>query len=371
MTAAEYLKMLQGLSDSFAHAEPVPKANKSLLEQLVDVTPPAIHEMVVKASQELRAQLHAEAYGPESVDRVHDRQYHWMFILNNLMGKINQLYVDNKTAPPIFPCVGVLPIGTLDAVALIVPNSEETLIVFNEGVFLFLYILAKVATVSASSPGTKGLNGQWTVQIPIECRERFRDLFLNYILHGRPNRAEQWFLEPRFLITLQNVTTAAEMFLLTHELKHVRAGDLTNKAPLPGFEFLGQRLQPIMTSFMQELLADAEAAAITMSALAKEMNMFIIYNGIELAICAHQLVENAHKFFKWEAVPVLSILENPRSFELDRAITRWLGESSVPVIHSAALTRTIFQSLWDDIVPRLTVLRDKGSSPATVWSPAF
>jgi hypothetical protein len=371
MTAVEYLKMLEGLAHSFSHAEPVPKANKSLMEQLDDLAAPAIHEIAVKASQELRQRLHAEAYGPESVDKVHDREYHWMSILNDLMGKIRQVYLDTKTEPPIFPCIGVLPIGTLDAVALRVPNSDETLVVFNEGVFLFLYILAKIATVSASSPETKGSNGRWHVQIPLECRERFRDLFLSYVLHGKPNRAEQWFIEPRFLITLQNVTTAAELFLLAHELKHIRAGDLTNKGPLPGFEFLGERLQPVMTNFMQEVLADGEAAAMTMGALAKEMDIFIIYNGIELAICAHQLVQNAHKLFKCEAIPSLSILDNPRSFELNRAITRWLGNDSVPVIQSAALTRTIFQSLWDDIVPRLISLRNNGSSPATVWSPAL
>jgi hypothetical protein len=371
MTGAEYLRMLQGLSDSFAHAEPVPKANKSLIEQLNDLAPGAIHEAAVNVSQKIRGQLLADAYGPESEDGVHDREYIWMDILNTLMGKIRQVYVDAKTEPPVFPCVGVLPIGTLDAVALIVPNSEETLIVFNEGVFLFLYILAKVATIAASSPGTKGSKGQWTVQIPDECRERFRDLFLNYILHGKPNRAGQWFLEPRFLTTLQDVTTAAELFLLAHELKHVRAGDLTNKAPFPGFEFLGERLQPAMTSYMQERLADAEAAVMTMSAMAKETNIFIIYNGIELAICAHQLVENAHKLFKGEAIPSLSILENSRSFELNRAITRNLGESTIPVIHSAALTRTIFQDLWDDIVPRLIALRENGSRLATVWSPAL
>ena len=244
-----------------------------------------------------------------------------------------------------------------------VPNSEETLIVFNEGVFLFLYILAKVATVSASSPGTKGSNDQWTVQIPNECRDRFRDLFLNYILHGKPGRAEQWLLEPGFLTALGDVTTAAELFLLAHELKHVRAGDLTNKSPLPGFEFLGERLQPVMTAYSQEILADGEAAAMTMGALANEMNIFIIYNGIELAICAHQLVENAHKLFKREAIPALSIVDNSRSFELNRGMTRWLGENSVHVIQSAALTRTIFQTLWDDIVPELDRFEGKREQP--------
>jgi hypothetical protein len=122
---------------------------------------------------------------------------------------------------------------------------------------------------------------------------------------------------------------------------------------------------------MQELIADAEAAAVTLAVLSKEMSRFIIFNGIELAICARELVECALKLFNREEIPILSIFNNPRSFEVNRAILGLLGDSYLPVIRSAELTRTIIQALWDGMEQSLLDLRERGVRPATVWSPAL
>lgn len=243
--------------------------------------------------------------------------------------------------------------------------------VFNEGVFLFLYIFAKIVTVAAFDPGTRSSQGQWNVQIPEECREKFRELFLAYVLHGKPDKAEPWLLDPRYLITLQNVVTAAELFLLAHEIKHVTSDDLTDDSPLVEFEYLGAELQRLTTSFVQELLADVQGAMVTITALSQEMNVFIVFSGIELAICARKLIENALRLFRFEEIPAKSILDNPRSLELHRQLIRALGNDTLPVIQSGLLTRIISQMLWEDISPQLIALRAKGASPAVVWSPPF
>jgi hypothetical protein len=208
MTASEYLKTLQELAKAFAHADPIPPANKSYHDRIEDMVPRSVHDLAVKLSQHFRLAQTAERFGFDDVTAWRSPTYSYATLIDDMLERLKRYHQERNLVLPPLACLGILPIGSLDAVALRVPDSLEYLIVFNEGLFTFLYYYAKIITVASKEVGLKPHGqqdfGRWHIRG--ECRDRFRDLFLNYVLHGRAERAKQWFLEQQLLSTLGGLT---------------------------------------------------------------------------------------------------------------------------------------------------------------------
>jgi hypothetical protein len=115
-----------------------------------------------------------------------DSEHSWMTTVQDLSGRINKIVVSRGMTgwPDIH--FGVLPIGTLDAVALRVPESSDNLIVFNEGMFLFLYLFTKIVIVAAAEPTVTDERGTIHFVVSAFIKNKLKDLFGEYLLKGWP-----------------------------------------------------------------------------------------------------------------------------------------------------------------------------------------
>src|ERR1035438_4098789 len=249
MLATEYLKHLQDLSTRFSHSEAVPEKNKSPLDIMQEAFSPELKKLFVDASRKLRRKFREEAYGIALPENEEGKPYDWMIIVNQLLEYWDAFSNRSGYVVSPRPTFGILPIGSMDAVTIRVPESQEYLIVFNEGLFLYLYQLAKIITVSASSPWVEGDSGVHA-RIPGICRDKFRELLLRYVMFGKPQNTEQWLLEPNLLGPLQALTTSAEFFLLAHEIQHV--GGTSESFPNLKREFHGEEVNSVDMSIRSE-----------------------------------------------------------------------------------------------------------------------
>jgi hypothetical protein len=100
------------------------------------------------------------------------------------------------------PTLGTLPLGTVDASATHIPFTEKFVIVFQENIFVFISLLAKVVAAAIPADGSvepaefsysvDGIDKKIATN-PI-IRERFSDVLASYLLEGRPHANGQYVL---------------------------------------------------------------------------------------------------------------------------------------------------------------------------------
>ena len=194
MTAAEYLAALKALA-AFSHSEPIPEANKFPDQRLSDLLDQhltadqrkAWKEAVNIVSRQGNEEKIETMYGLSDSDisslgggSPHDL----MGTVHDLLARMNEALKPNDVAGWLRIHFGVLPIGTLDAVALRVPDSSENLIVFNEGMFLFLFLFIKIVITAAGEPVAVDSQGNHKFVVSAFIKNRLNDLFCCYLLQG-------------------------------------------------------------------------------------------------------------------------------------------------------------------------------------------
>ncbi|MBV9503394.1 MAG: hypothetical protein JO323_00160, partial [Acidobacteriia bacterium] len=128
MTAGEYLANLQNLTSSLSHSEPIPEDNKDFHFKFEEMLSPETLKEMLDASEDISTlQLNA-AYPSISLpvdDYSKDRCDVYLELLNDFAGLIKDFYSGIGVEIYNFPLLGVLPIGTVDAVTLRVPDSSR------------------------------------------------------------------------------------------------------------------------------------------------------------------------------------------------------------------------------------------------------
>jgi hypothetical protein len=100
------------------------------------------------------------------------------------------------------PTMGTLPLGQVNASAIHVPFTDQYIIVFQENLFVFVSLCAKVVAAAIPSDGTvepaqffyalPGIDAQIAANPTIA--ERFNDVLIAYLLTGRPHANGQYVL---------------------------------------------------------------------------------------------------------------------------------------------------------------------------------
>src|SRR5207247_9754738 len=105
------------------------------------------------------------------------------------------------------PLFGTLPLGSMNAVAIRVPGSDEFIVAFHHGLFAFMNLLSKVVARSLPSRPWRGMHA---FSVDLETvRElldhdslplhRITELLDAYILYGEPHAAPQYMLAHPYL----------------------------------------------------------------------------------------------------------------------------------------------------------------------------
>jgi hypothetical protein len=381
MTAAEYLTVLKSLAE-FSHSEPIPEANKSLNQKVSDLLDQHLTGDQRNALRE-SVRIVLRQGDEETIETMHGlsesdisslgggSRHDWMGTVHDLMARMNETLKPNDVGAWLDIHFGVLPIGTLDAVALRVPNSSENLIVFNEGMFLFLFLFIKIAITAAAEPVVTDSQGNHKFVVSAFVKNRLKDLFVSYLLLGHPKHADKWFVKGGDqALHLAILTIAAEMFFLSHEVTHILSGDLVT---LDSTKLESGNLESFPTPLKAERNADFMGARLTIGSMLREYDLRMIVSGIEIAICARQMVENSIRLFRHEKIPAESILYNHRSLVLDQQLTpsfaTKFGPRGLEARTAMEQIRILCQFLWESLERMLVKKRDDGAVLATVWSP--
>jgi hypothetical protein len=372
LNAVTYLAHLRRLAIAYAHSEPIPSANRNLYETVQETLGAKALEPTNKASREaalvgFNLTYPSLSMPPAILDwNVCDLR---LEILQAEARVIRKYLNRANRGARGFPHLGVLPIGTVDAVALRVPGSSSNLIVFNSGVFDVLYVLSKIAVVTSTRQvDPPVVNGQVRMRIPGICRTKCKELFSSYFLYGRPDRTDQWLLDDYMLPALNNVVRSSERFLLAHEVAHVLNGHVTSHDSELSLLNANVAVDLIDKTITQEREADLTGAIIVLEC-ADEHDKMVALAGVEISIAARRIIDNSYQIFAGEEVDANSVYENPRILALHRSLKEYYGHRYKRWTEFARDVCVIYDSLWQDVRSLIVKYRDSGKIIAKVWQP--
>jgi hypothetical protein len=151
------------------------------------------------------------------------------FVLKPMSRAIENSAQELKFKIPENTKIGTVFTRQVNACAIKIP-SGGSLVVVNQGTFMFIHLFAKI--IASLFPVVKNSGGQTVFSTKIEdiekeieankeANERFVEILFCYLVLGDPYRAQQYFqLGPPKLIadSLRNV---AELFIIAHEYSHL------------------------------------------------------------------------------------------------------------------------------------------------------
>lgn len=199
--------------------------------------------------------------------------------------------------------IGVLPVGTPNAIALSVPESGETLVLFQRGLPLVLNRLTKivlsldcaidVAGFADLKIGEDGWQLRYraalsrAAQSSPELAERFLGLMIATVAGGNPNAARPHQVSLTVAMLRAFVLSHMELFIIGHEIGHAVFGHLagncgTSRAMLAAGSVSAAVLTPQQS---EELAADVMGYLIADTSAAKNADEFGLDIG-DFAFCA-------------------------------------------------------------------------------------
>jgi hypothetical protein len=282
---------------------------------------------------------------------------------------------------PQKPRFGTLPLGSVNAMILTVPGSAERLVVFNDGLFLFVHLFVKIMVLCFQelAPARAMLGKKKTAaamqkaiasRLPPEAHVHFHDLLCAYVLRGHPGKASPWLLPAKVASIQELLLTACELFVLSHEYGHIVTEQNTsvNNAEV----LTWADLAAVRRNFTREMQADFWGANLTLLGIPGKGNMPYAFAGIEIFFQGAEMVERA-----------LSILENgieggaegqthppsnDRRIMLRRSLVREWGPNMAQVFGLGNTVIAICETLW---AKERKFFLDKwveGVKPARIWT---
>lgn len=286
---------------------------------------------------------------------------------------------------PAMPPFGSLPLGELNAMAIAVPESAQSLIAFQHGVFGFANLLTKA--VAASFPvvpnpdDADGISFSTDLEI-VERRfaeddrplRRLDDFLTAYIVAGHPHAADQYFLEMPYSRLAEIFLNAFELFVFGHELGHVGAGHVDALRARPGGS--GQPLQRPEAQWEIELEADLLGITTAMAAMRERgIDIALSYCGIDLHYSAAELVNRALSTLRYgEPREPPESATHPRPALRREMGRRWLqefaAESGPAAAELANTSQQLLELMWGRLQPQFEQRHRQGVRPHPSWQAA-
>lgn len=285
------------------------------------------------------------------------------------------------------PFAGVVPFGIANASTIAVPNSDEYLIVVNEGLPLYLNVMCKVLakciivekngarlemhlTKEAITDATASKStSDWFTEIVVaQAVNGDVRLAKNELLTGVPQYLQQLLLQ------------AAEMFVLAHEYAHILLGHCDARRMLEEAKDRQVRkfLADLLThmdywSWEQEISADALAAqlsAATLKRLYPDLDEYTAFSGLAVFLGAVEVTDSAIELIEnGRALPIAgNKTENPQSnvrisHFLDRIKKEFPGQRGDDIAFVSYYVRAILALLFSGAWDRLLGLHKVGVQP--------
>jgi hypothetical protein len=270
------------------------------------------------------------------------------------------------------PTLGTLPLGRVDASATHVPFTENFVIVFQENLFVFINLLAKVVAAAILADGSvepaefsyalEGIDKKIATN-PI-IGERFSDVLASYLLEGRPHANGQYVLAQPSQRYAEILIQGAEYFVLGHEHAHIIKGHL----PVTG-SFQMPSEDEIAFSWAQEFEADEVAAMLAAKSMRNKGYDFTSgYMGADFFCSAMVILSEAVSLFTSKKLG-----DHPpwteRRDRLRESICKGIGPhaAKLPITVAEAL-QYILMSLWSTARQTLVQSKLTGAEVSPIWT---
>jgi hypothetical protein len=283
------------------------------------------------------------------------------------------------------PIFGTLPLGRLNAMAIRVPESDEHIIVFQDGVFGFVNLVMKAVAAafpveSSSGEGIRFSLKPGDVDRSIEQNpepvRRLADFLLAYIMEGHPHHAEQYWLRDPHSTLAAIFRSTAETFIMGHEYGHIAAGHLTIRQQDVEQQLGDTTVEVLPLAWRQEIEADYIGMTLTVQTMhdVRQMDLALSYIGIDLLFSTIDLVERAMgTLLGVDPTTVLHDSHPPPSARRDvmRNHLEDIGvgpEAAAGAVGLAETATATLDRMWDRIEPYFGELHRRGEQPALIWS---
>ncbi|MET8852416.1 hypothetical protein [Amycolatopsis sp. NPDC004625] len=283
---------------------------------------------------------------------------------------------------PDRPLLATMPTGQINAMTLVVPGTDEHLVLFEDQLFLFAHLAAKAVTevlpFDQNEDGSVGFSldeGQIAAKIAQrpEVANRFAEMIIGYLAKGRPGAAPQWVQE-RIPATLTSILVdSAEMFVLGHEYAHISLGHLGERRPVSRFNGTeAADPEEIRYSQAQEIMADIRGLELMMRAQFGRYDVALSYGGADLYFSMSDLLDRAVSLLRHGEEGRTTYTTHPPP-AARREVLRQVLTKSVPddqgqsALQMAGQIQSIVEMLWNGVRGSLLNAHRKGARPLALW----
>jgi hypothetical protein len=278
------------------------------------------------------------------------------------------------------PIVGTIPTRHVNALAVLVPDCPDYLVIFDPEVFMFALLMSKCvvkalpfrgATSDSMTLSTTDRDVQQQVDGDPEVVERFRDVLLAYLLTGEPGNAQPYLPEEPYGTLAGRLRQSMEIFIMGHEYAHIACGHLS-RVKVMGATLAGQSVEEIEWSWDQEYEADALGLRLMLHALDKRgYDLAQSYWGADMFFSCLDVVEQAVSILRKGYIVRTASPTHPPTSDRRHALRTLMRDLHRGDLAAIALAETLERTvmlLWERTKPRLLLLHQAGQKLAPSWS---
>ncbi|MCH5142444.1 MAG: hypothetical protein J1G07_01850 [Clostridiales bacterium] len=200
-----------------------------------------------------------------------------------------------------FPIFGTVSMGQFSAQICSPKNSNDSLIIFSDGLFGFANLISKV--IASCLPCVKDKDGGLSYStdknnIKNNIKHdnllivRFIDLMFAYMMREDPHRAQQYLIDKEHLYLSELIRDSFEIFVAAHEYAHYALGHLSDSTSEKLFDFSSEKIEAISYKWKQEFEADELGAYLTVLYMgSRGIDTFLSGLGIWVCLSVIEVIE--------------------------------------------------------------------------------
>jgi hypothetical protein len=280
------------------------------------------------------------------------------------------------TLPPR-PHVGTLPVGSVNAMTIAVPGSDECLVVFETDLVVFAIALSK-AIARAMYIG-RGQDGKPAIFFKSsDLREivrhdetiflRFIETVVAYLVLGTPSAAPMYEPDLKSDFIAKHLSDSMQLFIMGHEYAHIMLGHLNSrkvKAPLGGLE-----IDKIERDWKQEFDADGWGLVLMLHAMqAKGMDLALSYWGADFFFSCYEIIERGLSLLSTGSESQQLDSSHPPASERRKLLREGIAQlpDAALALELAIKLQVLVEAIWKGVSGVLQAEYGCGQRPASRW----
>jgi len=285
-----------------------------------------------------------------------------ILILSSLFDKVDVAATKLSYQLNKKPFIGTAFSNEFNAFAARVPETEESLLVFESELFTLCNLLAKI--IASCLPDFKidengvSFNCQNTriknhIDTNPKIKERFKDFVINAIINSSPNGTKQYFLSAIVSKLHYELLSSLELFIVGHEYGHIYAGHIDKALVKKGINS-NEQLELISPDWQMEFEADFYGLNLLVNTDNAEKFLPFSILGPELFFTFLDIFERANALVKrGTETHSKGSKEHPPTIERRNKIRKYL-ENSLPKSHldsyqvASEFLENVMEILWAD-----------------------